>query len=533
MARSYVTSLLFMFECGTDHVTAKEKDATANWHGDGGIAFGPDGLLAHAGPEMTRAQATRAAQLTLLNHGLRRLEAACGGAFAPEPSLPGGAPTAGAAATANAGATGDAPAPAGAAPAAASGALRKGPPNLIRGWTDDAYLSSIVRSTPLVVSTAALVSGLATQAAFRVWGWSRGASHAPSGIECWVLRRSRPKSDEASKIKPEPPLVMIPGAGNGLLSFLPLAFMLQRKLPSRDLVIFRLPHVEVGRPWTKLPQWSAIVEGILLSLKQLEIRDCDLVAHSYGSAVANRLLRELCLDRRFSDNSNGAKTSSRRSTRSSSSNNGGNGNGKTRSSRTGSSLNGESHEDSGSPSPHTSGVVIGFLGLVDPITLGGASCGLVGVINEQGPDLSFAFCANRAGVTHKEILDFDPALYGQCRGRVGSDGASKNATTSSTTTTSASTGMAPLPSGGTGRGIGVYISEGDVLLDVALTKHILTRSVPHAHLEVDPTPHSFHGRWLVELWAGGNVLWSPPCSQRCLGLLFRGLAGKPLGFKVA
>ena len=530
MARSYVTSLLFMFECGTDHVTAKEKDATANWHGDGGIAFGPGGLLAHAGPEMTRAQATRAAQLTLLNHGLRRLEAACGGAFAPEPSLP-GAQTAGAAAAANAGgaaAPGEASA-AGAA-SAASGALRKGPPNLIRGWTDDAYLSSIVRSTPLVVSTAALVSGLATQAAFRVWGWSRGASHAPSGIECWVLRRARSKSDEAAGIKPEPPLVMIPGAGNGLLSFLPLAFMLQRKLPSRDLVIFRLPHVEVGRPWTKLPQWSAIVEGILLSLKQLEIRDCDLVAHSYGTAVANRLLRELCLDRRFCDDSNGARSSGRRSTRSSS-------NGKSRSTRSGSSLNGDSHEANGSLAgvPHTSGVVIGFLGLVDPITLGGASCGLVGVINEQGPDLSFAFCANRAGVTHKEILDFDPALYGQCRGRWVSVVPDKNTATNSTTTATSTTPMAvaPLPAHGTGRGIGVYISEGDVLLDVALTKHILTRSVPHAHLEVDPTPHSFHGRWLVELWAGGDVLWSPPCSQRCLGLLFRGLAGKPLGLKVA
>ena len=50
-----------------------------------------------------------------------------------------------------------------------------------------------------------------------------------------------------------------------------------------------------------------------------------------------------------------------------------------------------------------------YLAIVDPIVLGGASCGLVGVINQGGPDLSFAFCANRAGVTFKEIIDYDPA----------------------------------------------------------------------------------------------------------------------------
>ena len=78
----------------------------------------------------------------------------------------------------------------------------------------------------------------------------------------------------------------------------------------------------------------------------------------------------------------------------------------------------------------------------------------------------------------------------------------------------------------------MYISEGDVLLDVGLAKHILAKCVPHAHLEVDPTLHSFHGRWLVELWAGGGLgFWASPCAQRCLGLLLRGLAGQPLAAK--
>jgi hypothetical protein len=38
---------------------------------------------------------------------------------------------------------------------------------------------------------------------------------------------------------------------------------------------------------------------------------------------------------------------------------------------------------------------------------------------KKGPDLSFAFCANRAGVTPKEIMDFDPSEFGQCLGRGG------------------------------------------------------------------------------------------------------------------
>ena len=44
---------------------------------------------------------------------------------------------------------------------------------------------------------------------------------------------------------------------------------------------------------------------------------------------------------------------------------------------------------------------------------------------------------------------------------------------------------------------------------------------------MDHEPHSFHGRWLVELWAAGDT-WGSPCAGRCLGLLLAGLgaAGK-------
>ena len=83
--------------------------------------------------------------------------------------------------------------------------------------------------------------------------------------------------------------------------------------------------------------------------------DFDVVAHSYGTAVANRLLRELCLEHRHP------------------------------------------------PAVPAEALRVVHLELIDPIVLGGASTGLVGVINRAQPDISFGFAANRAGVTTREV----------------------------------------------------------------------------------------------------------------------------------
>ena len=55
-------------------------------------------------------------------------------------------------------------------------------------------------------------------------------------------------------------------------------------------------------------------------------------------------------------------------------------------------------------------------------------------------------------------------------------------------------------------GLGVYMSEGDVLLDMDLARHILAKHVTcPVHVVVDRTPRSLHGRWLVELWLTGSL----------------------------
>jgi hypothetical protein len=129
-----------------------------------------------------------------------------------------------------------------------------------------------------------------------------------------------------------------------------------------------------------------------------------------------------------------------------------------------------------------------LLELIDPIVLGGASTGLVGCINWASPDLSFAFAANRAGVTTREVLDYAPHLARQCV-----------------------------------TGITAYMSEGDVLLDVPLAQALLERHSPSGQCVVDKPPDGvgFHGRWLVECWLGGLV-WGAPCASRCVdGLLSR------------
>lgn len=231
-------------------------------------------------------------------------------------------------------------------------------------------------------------------------------------------------------------------------------------------------QVEVCRPWAKLPQWSCIMDAMTEGLSNIGIVDCDVICHSYGTAVGNRFLRELC----------GSGLQSNHSVRGGSS---------------------------------ASGIKINFMGLIDPIVFGGATTGIAGcVINQAGPDMSFAFCGNRAGFSTKEILDFDPREFGQCLG-----------------------------------GLGVYVSSDDVLVDADLAKYVLETHVGrivsngngnsnnclisqesdpfnisdgYVHFVVDETLDSFHGRWLVEIWFAGLITGSP-CANYCAQFLYKHL----------
>jgi hypothetical protein len=322
-------------------------------------------------------------------------------------------------------------------------------PNLIRGWIDDAHLGSLIRCMPFIFIVIAELARYVTFCTLWMFGWKRGPKHASSGLECWVYR---PKATHSTNLRP---LVLIPGAGFGLTSFLPVAFLLQKRLTNRTIILYRLPWVEVCHPWAVLPQWSAIIGGILTGLADLGMGECeiDLVSHSYGTAVANRLLRELC---------------------------------------------------AGEYDRHThptKRLRVHFLGLLDPIVLGGATTGLSGCsINQAGPDISFGFCGNRAGHSTKEVMDYDPRLSGQCTG-----------------------------------GIGVYMSGDDILADAGLARYVLEKenmlmplSCKSQHKDEfvqfyeDSTVNSFHGRWLVEIWSLG-LLWDSPCASACMGLLYKNL----------
>jgi hypothetical protein len=100
-----------------------------------------------------RSETERAAAAAMLATGIELIGAACGG-FAEEGSLP--------------------------------------VPNLIQGWTDDDHLRRITRSTPLVVSAAALASSVAMACALRAFGWHRGPGGPTAAIECWVYQPRDP-----------------------------------------------------------------------------------------------------------------------------------------------------------------------------------------------------------------------------------------------------------------------------------------------------------------------------------------------------
>ena len=134
---------------------------------------------------------------------------------------------------------------------------------------------------------------------------------------------------------------------------------------------------------------------------------------------------------------------------------------------------------------------VGFLGLVDPIIFGAASTGIIGVINQGLPDISFAFCANRAGVTSKEVMDYDPRL-------------------------------ALLPNNKSS--ITVYVSEGDDLVDVPLAQHMIDKYMPTVEVRcvVDRTKGGFHGRWLYALPVH-MLCCKNKHTRRCLNVLVEGL----------
>ena len=237
VARSYVKSLLFLFDADNDD----DDDAAPGGGGGGG----------GEGSRSTQRERTRA----LLTKGVAAIGLASGG-FSDD----------GEAKSSNGGGSGgggcfgggdadgsDDGGPGHADASGGGGRLHAASPvpNLIQGWADDEHLAGIVRSTPLVVSLAAVVSSWATAVALRSFGWRPGPSHAQSGLQCWVFRQRRHGCVQGPDDEGEgeqPPLVLLPGAGNGLLSFLPVLLLFQRRLKGRTLIVFRLPHVEVRAP---------------------------------------------------------------------------------------------------------------------------------------------------------------------------------------------------------------------------------------------------------------------------------------------
>jgi hypothetical protein len=231
----------------------------------------------------------------------------------------------------------------------------------------------------------------------------------------------------------------------------------------------------------------------------------DLVCHSYGTAVDNRLLRELCGEKASLDAGRHASLRPPASSSSSSSSTPSHARLRPRQSRSAAAV-----DQQAAGKKQAAGLRVHYAALLDPIVLGGATAGLITTINACRPDISFAYCANRAGVTVREVLDFDPRRSGQCLG-----------------------------------GLGVYMSFDDILLDAQLASHVLNNAGlahqffpgaggsggggsesallqdgSHVQLVVDSTPRSFHGRWLLELWyLGGGVLWRSPCASKALGML--------------
>ena len=93
-------------------------------------------------------------------------------------------------------------------------------PNLLRGWHDDEHLKAMIRSPPLAVILGSGCLMAFVFAMMWLFGWRRAFVDPETKLECWVWTRS-PKSgtQDYPHLEHKNPLVMIPGAGAGVLIF--------------------------------------------------------------------------------------------------------------------------------------------------------------------------------------------------------------------------------------------------------------------------------------------------------------------------
>jgi len=142
-----------------------------------------------------------------------------------------------------------------------------------------------------------------------------------------------------------------------------------RRYPSRQIVLLRTPWSELGMPLEPMPQWDDAVDDIIHGLTQLRIVNASIIAHSYGTCIANRVLRRLC------------------------------------------GLNSEE----GFPKPAEGFNCVRSLVLLEPMIFGDTSAGLsCGMVNSLGLDINLASLTNRGGVPWKETMFYNPQDHAQC-----------------------------------------------------------------------------------------------------------------------
>lgn len=139
------------------------------------------------------------------------------------------------------------------------------------------------------------------------------------------------------------------------------------------VIVFRWPWAEYGQPFETMPQWNIIMEGIFAFMNEFGVETADMIAHSYGTCIANRVLRRLCnLD-----------------------------------------------AEDGFPAPTRGFRSVRALALLEPMIFGDTSAGLsCAFCNNLGLDINLASLTNRGGVPWKETMFYDPSSRGQCLGGI-------------------------------------------------------------------------------------------------------------------
>lgn len=147
----------------------------------------------------------------------------------------------------------------------------------------ESWYTNNITITPIMLWQTLILDGfdVSTDLLFFITGW-RPIVLPNNNIAMWKLERCNACD--------EPPIVVFPGLCGHRFYKYGLLTDLQNKFPDRTIYIFEVPFTEL-KDTISYVSWDTLISNIIRYFAHESLDVFDLYAHSYGTHVANRLIR--------------------------------------------------------------------------------------------------------------------------------------------------------------------------------------------------------------------------------------------------